>query len=820
MAEVRFSTLGGWMDTDGNKYPTRKAAEEATGTKYVTQKDKRAAASSGEGKKGKKNKPGERTPRANPQAARRKILAEAGVEVTDDFLKMPYDEFTAKFGEPERKPRRKKGSGQASRGGTRPVTVTVGDPDVPKAPPNVTPPDPKSDDKKPRTQPKVKNKKGKKDKGSSTKPMSTPKPPVDPPKPPSPPKSPKKAPSANPIIDLFSAGAEPSKRGKPPRTFFGKKAPKGQMGAMVAQQRQSPQNLSTTKKEVSNWLGRVGQTVKSEAKKTVSDVNRIGRPSTKVTTGPMSKAGPQMTSPRTSPPVPISRAGGQATNVRHGPRRGPRPRQSFPMPKYVYYPKALRTDPDSKKFHARETARKVVSSIKGGLNAGPAHGGRAGLDNPSRNDIPDQMRPTARTAEGRAERAAARTLANKSAEPARLFAQLITGKRAEANPVTGRITVKRTVARPIITPPWRELPGLQSSGTVTGSVVRRVGLSELDDAPKNRGRNLPSKPRVRMTTLGPMSSSPVSGIGVGTGPGSGSPTQPKTKTGRPKKTSYKPPTLGRMARADRPTTGARPITRPATPISPNTPTTRPSNAKPVMRYPGTLLYESPSGNFAMQTGKREVQFFTKGGNRPVISTPVSSKQGGSTTRVKTKQLDLKGFATDVVSDLEAEWSAKDMRRRRTSRLAAPSLSDLAEQRGRVARQVAAHNKIWGTPEARMGRRASTLNLNARGTYVPGESKRQPASGRSVSMPRTYGGGKASWVRALQKRGLLGLIGGATSTGVGVAVDVLMNPDSAAAPPSKSALAAEKKRRQEWDASINRANRATQRVFPTFLDRIR
>jgi hypothetical protein len=233
-----------------------------------------------------------------------------------------------------------------------------------------------------------------------------------------------------------------------------------------------------------------------------------------------------------------------------------------------------------------------------------------------------------------------------------------------------------------------------------------------------------------------------------------------------------------------------------------------------MRYPGTPLYTSPSGTTARKVGKREVLFFTEGGNRPILATPVSNKAGGSTTRKKSKDIIFSHFAKNVIDDLERGWSVPDVPRGEKQMASGKPAS-----RAKVMGQVERFAKTWDSPAKRAAQRAKLINLHAGGVWAPGDKNKRPASGRSVSMPDTAKG-KASWVSTLQKRGLLGLIGGATATGVGVAADVLMNPAKASAPPSKKALSQQRRLEARNAAKMRRARAATRRAFPTYLDRVR
>ena len=675
----------------------------------------------------------DRKPKANPQSARLRILAAAGVEPTSELLRMPWADFTAKFGEPEKKPRRKRKSKSGSKGGTKPVTVTVGETSTPKPPPppptNAKPPDPKSGETKPRTKPKAKK-----------------------------PSKPKAA---------------------TPNLFSGNKG--SQFESVTKQQFASDKDLAGTKKTFGAWLSRNVESakrgvgvVKREALKTVSGVNRIQVP--------------KVSAPKTSSPKPPSP---KKPSPKKPASAAPR-RAGMPVPAQISYPSVLSTDPTGAKAARAKAARgqqKVASSalraIRGNLDRSPASGRSANATRPV----------------GRQRPAGPRTVGSVKTQAWRR------GVAHGWKPQTPRVTMAA--------PP---LPGTGGNVGLYGSLERQrreylSGTNFRDRAPVVRDLPDEFRPSAGRPTGMP-----------GTGMGSGSPKPPTTPTGRPRKTTYTPPTLGRPARAERPKPpeGGKTTTRPATPISPNTPTTRPSSdiynpdgtVKNRMRYPGVPLYTSDSGTTARRVGKREVLFFTKGGNRPILSTPVSNKAGGSTTRVKSKNIAFGDFARDVINDLERGWSVPDVPRGEKKMASGKPAS-----RAQVMGQVERFSKVWDSPSKRAAQRAKLINLHAGGVWAPGDKKKKPASGRSVSMPDSAKG-KASWVSTLQKRGLLGLIGGASATGIGVAADMLMNPAKASAPPSKKALAEQRRLKARNAAKMRRARAATRRAFPTYLDRVR
>lgn len=674
-----------------------------------------------------------RKPKANPQSARLRILAAAGVKPTEELMRMPWADFTAKFGEPEKKPRRKKKSEQASKGGTKPVTVTVGEVSTPKPPPppptNAKPPDPKSGETKPRTKPKAK-------KPSKSKPAA-------------------------------------------PNLFSGNKV--SQFESVTKQQFASDKDLAGTKKTFAAWLSRNVESakrgvgvVKREALKTVSDVNRIQVPKV---------SAPKTSSPK--PPSPKKPAAKKPAPA--APRRAGRP-----VPARISYPSVLSTDPTGAKAARakvasgqQKIASNALSAIRGSLDRSPASGRPVNATRPV----------------GRSPSAGPRTVGSVKTHAWRR------GVAHGWKPQSPRVTM---AAPPV--------PSTGGNVGVYGSLERQrreylSGTNFRDRAPVVR--DLPDEYR-------PSAGRPTGMPGAGMG--SSSPKQPTTPTGRPKKTSYKPPTLGRPARPERPKPpeGGTTTTRPATPTSPNTPTTRPTSdiynpdgaVKNRMRYPGVPLYTSPSGTTARKVGKREVLFFTEGGNRPILATPVSNKAGGSTTRKKSKNIVFTHFAKNVIDDLERGWSVSDVQRGE-KRMA----SGRPESRAKVMGEVERFSKTWDSPAKRAAQRAKLLNLHAGGVWAPGDKKKRPPSGRSASMPDTAKG-KASWVSTLQKRGLLGLIGGASATGIGVAADMLMNPAKASAPPSKKALSEQRRLKARNAAKMRRARAATRRAFPTYLDRVR
>jgi len=728
----------------------------------------------------------DRTPKANPQARRRTLLTQVGMEPTDELLKMPWGDFTAKIEEaggnttkPKRTPRKS--------GKTKTLTVTIGDDVV--VPTNVKPPDPKSEEKKPRTKPKVKSKK--------SRPLKTPAPPP-PPRPAAAATSPVSKPAANPFAKIFGAGAEPVKK-KAPKTFFGKKNPKGQMGAMVAQQRQSPQNLANTTKQVSNWLGRVGQVVKREVAATVSDVNRISAPRTRTVTGRPSSSGPQMTNVRSAPAVsapapvrsarPSSSAGPQMTNVRSTARTRPST-VNRRIPLFVTSGPAKKISQAAAGLQfigkrgypviTQSENRAHAKALSGAIRRGPAQGGRASVVERADPDFPVRASGPP----------VSREIKSVKTSPFRVSAA------HGWNPSSARFA---QVASPMPT-----LPG-------TGDRIGLYGFLRDNRRQAMGGGNFRDRAPVVRDIKPPANRSIVSMSGSGMG--SGSPAQPTTPTGRPKKTTYKPPTLSppihaEKARQNRVTGGT--VTRPATP-----PSSVPSDVhspKPVSTdatgrtVKPQVIFRSEKGNFATRSG-REVSVFGAGSSKPIFVTPVSPKESVSSTRLPTKKIDWAGFGKDLISDLETDWAPDDLRRRSSAvRKDASGIAKATSVKPSKAVEVAERRAV-----AKMAAKYPDPFLT-RASWLGGGAQ-------NVNLPSTMGSktgrAKTGLVNAMKSRGLLGLAGGAAGTGIGVAIDVLASPDRASAKMSPKAEAENRaylKRRE----NVRRSSlAAAQKVFPTF-----
>lgn len=799
MAKVRWSSLGGWMDTDGNRYPTKKAAEEATGTTYRTQRQERASAASGSSKKGKKGT-SPRTPKKNPQSRRQTLAKQAGFDLTPEIANEPWPDFQERVRsagvdpeKPKRTPRKKSG------GSTKAATVTIGQPVVP---PNVTPPSPKDEKKPKRTKKKPKSVK------RLTVVVDAPKPPPPPPPasstaPPPPPKPTSATPktASNPFADIFGSGSEPKKK-KAPRTYFGKKAPKGQMGAMVAQQRQSPHNLATTSREVSGWLGRVGSRIKREAAATVADVNRIAGPRTRVVTGRPSAAGPQMTNARTSsratsvapappspsrPPAARVSVGPQMTNVRVGPTLRAVPKRQVPFSVQTAprtdYSGSTRPQMIGPRGYPMMTGAENRSAARAGVEVvrrGPAQGGAASAVS---------------TADSRPRRPRApvnRDIKSVKKNPIRISAA------HGWSPNSARFA---SVTMP------ETIPGLGDRRGTFGFLRenRRQflgGGNFKDRAPVVRDISPKTTTRRGLPSMS------------GSGMGSGSPAQPTTPTGRPKKTSYKPQTLSppinpEKAKRGVPEPGAsnlRPATPPSSvpPSSATTPT-RSSDAAGRTKGPAKVVFRSDTGNYVTRSG-RELSFFGPNDRTPRIITPVSPKGSKSPTRLPSKSIDWTSVARDMLSDMESDWTPDDLKKAVTDR-----------QVGKVAKAVGisepkAREYVEGKQIDKMRAKYPNPFLTRSGWL--GDNR------QNVNMPRTSllpegERKKTGFVKLLQKRGLLGLAGGAVGTGVGAAVDVLASPDKAYAPMSPKARAEQTVFLRERAASRKRALTATKKVFPTF-----
>lgn len=227
------------------------------------------------------------------------------------------------------------------------------------------------------------------------------------------------------------------------------------------------------------------------------------------------------------------------------------------------------------------------------------------------------------------------------------------------------------------------------------------------------------------------------------------------------------------------------VTRPAAPPSAvppssySTPTPPPSQPKAV---PG-ILAQSDAGTRVVRTGKREVSVYLPGQeNRPALVTATSNKKSPSKTRLPTKSIDFVGFAKSLISDLEGPITERDTKR--------PRMKGILK----VADNVTRMEKAFPTPQARAKHRARLL-----------------AIGRSAYTPKTTGG-KNNWTNTLKKKGFLGLAGGAVATGLGVAADVLMNPDTASAPPIPAQKRAYERRQRQKYA---RARAAGRKAFPAF-----
>lgn len=752
-----------------------------------------------------------RTPKANPQAARRRILANAGVEATDELLKMPFDEFTAKFGEPEKKPRRTKARRRkisperaaefkrtsqkyvgmsvaelealdydelqealqwradaryeeeesrrtkTTKSPTTPKVVTVSPPESPK----------KGGTGKPKTRKKAKGKaktvtvstvmSG----GTSTKTglptVSTPArkttiglsiPEPTPAGGYNPPSKPK-AVSPDPP-------PPPQPKRKPANIFAGNKG--SQVAALTAQ-------VSEADSYVEKNIRQEAQAARSFLSGVRKRVRQIGKPKTKVTTGRQpTKAGPQMTRAR------IAKAGPQGTNVRIGPTRGPgyrKPRVSYPMPTvggktYFYYPPNMRK-PEAPPKVGKSPFQKVI-------NSGPASGAPYNVATDKGTSV-------------------ASGIAVRKKTVGRELASLGTTRNPAINPMYS--TGGRQRVRPIRMQSYFELPGLNTGGrSVTGNFIRRAGYAQMT----------PSKPAPR---IGIPKTSPLSRdlpwtrqfSAAGGGMGGGVTMTGSAPMGAAPGTTSPPPTGRRRKR--KPTAAGRPVnpargarktitvTRPAAPPSAvppssySTPTPSPSQPKAM---PG-ILAQSDAGTRVVRTGKREVSVYLPGQeNRPALVTATSNKKSPSKTRLPTKSIDFEGFAKSLISDLEGPITERDTKR--------PSKKGTLK----VADNVTRMEKAFPTPQARAKHRARLL-----------------AIGRSAYTPKTTGG-KNNWTNTLKKKGFLGLAGGAVATGLGVAADVLMNPDTASAPPMPAQRKAyERQRRQKYA----RARAAGRKAFPAF-----
>jgi len=690
-------------------------------------------------------------PKANPQAARRKILAAAGVEVTDELLRMPYDEFTAKFGEPERKPRRKKKS-KTTKNPTTPKVVTVSPPESPK----------EGGTGKPKTRRKAKGKaktvtvstvmSG----GTSTKTglptisaperktvigLSIPEPTTTGGY--NPPSQPKTSPPPPP--------PPRQRKQKPTNIFAGNKG--SQIGALTAQ-------VSEAESYVEKNIKQEAQAARSFLSGVRKRVRQIGKPKTKVTTGQPVKAGPQMTRAR------ITKAGPQGTNVRVGPTRGPgyrKPRVSYPMPTlggktYFYYPPNMR---------APEAPPKV--DFQKAINSGPASGAPYNVATDKGTRVASSIAVRKKTA-------------------GRELASLGTTRNPAINPLYS--TGGRRGVRPIRMQSYFELPGLNTGGrSVTGNFIRRAGYAQMTPSTPAPRIGIPkTSPLFRDLSWVRQSSAAGGGMGagvtmtgsapMGAAPGTTSP----PPSGSRRKRGVKTPAASRPVNSARSAKKTVTITRPAAPPSAvppssySTPTPPPSEPK-VM--PG-IIAESDAGTKVVRTGRREVSVYLPGQeNRPALVTATSNK---SKTRLPTNSIDFEKFAKSLISDLERPIKKKDTKRPgKTAPL-------------KVADNVSRMERAFPTPQARAKHRARLL-----------------AIGRSAYMPKTSGG-KNNWTNTLKKKGFLSLAGGAVATGLGVAADVLMNPDTASAPPIPAQKKAyERQQRQKYA----RARDAGRKAFPAF-----
>ena len=717
-------------------------------------------------RKGKK----QRTPKANPQSRRQELLKKAGIAPTDELLRMPWGDFEAQMkdagvdtSKPKRTPR--------SSGGTKTVTVVV--------PTNAKPPSPKDENKKPRTKPKPKGKKG----SSKPPPPPPPKPSAPPPPPPSPAAASK--PAANPLAQIFGGGSEPKKK-KSPKTFFGKKTPKGQMGAMVAQQRQSPHNLANTRKEFGNWLGRVGAAMRREVQATVADVNRIGRPRTRATLGQPSRSGPQMTNVRgASSPAPApprtGAAGPQMTNTRIGPspggRNAPKRQVAFSSQSRSMN-RRMRPTTRAPYLGPRGTApitksenRALAQNFVDAVRRGPAQGGRA-----SATQIED-LRP-----------------------------------RRPRAPVVREIgSVKKPAFMVGAAYGWTPTPSVQMSAPPlpgTGGRVGTFGFLRDNRRQMMGGGNFRDRAPVVRDIKPPAARRP-SGMS-GAGPGAGSPPQPTTPTGRPKKTSYKPQPISRPINIERASSGpSATVTRPAAPPSavPSsvyTAPTRSSDAVGRERKSPRVIFKSESGNYATLAG-REVSIFGAGDRTPRIVTPVSPKGSVSRTRLPTKKVDFTGFARDLITDLESPWNAEDLPRRAPKKqiTAIQSGSGVSEQ---TAREYAERNLVRG-----MEYKYPSPFLS-RTSWLGGGAQ-------NINLPTTMGKGaggraKVGLTKAMKSRGLLGLAGAALSgTGVGAAVEFFSNVDTASGAMSPKSKAEFRRYQAEQSRRKAASVGATKKFFP-------
>lgn len=714
-------------------------------------------------RKGKKP----RTPKANPQSRRQELLKKAGIAPTDELMRMPWGDFEAQMkdagvdtSKPKRTPR--------SSGGTKTVTVVV--------PTNAKPPSPKDENKKPRTKPKPKSKKA-----SSPKPPPPPKPAAPPPPPPKPAAAASK-PAANPFAQIFGSGSEPKKK-KPPKTFFGKKAPKGQMGAMVAQQRQSPHNLANTRKEFGNWLGRVGAAMRREVQATVADVNRIGRPRTRATLGQPSQSGPQMTNVRgasSPPPAPprTGAAGPQMTNTRIGvsdARRNAPKRQVAFSSQSRSMNRRMRPTTRAPYLGPRGTTpittsenRALAQGFVDAIRRGPAQGGRA-----STTQIED-LRP-----------------------------------RRPRAPIVREIgSVNKPAFRVGAAYGWTPTPSVKMEAPPvpgTGGRVGTFGFLRDNRRQLMGGGNFRDRAPVVRDIKPPTTRRPSGMSGVG--PGAGSPPQPTTPTGRPKKTSYKPQPLGRPANIERgpSVTTTRPAAPPSSvPSSVYTAPTRSSDAVGRERKSPRVIFKSESGNYATLSG-REVSIFGAGDRTPRLVTPVSPKGSVSRTRLPTKKVDFTGFARDLITDLESPWNAEDLPKR------APK------------KRVTEIQRISGVdePTARAHSEKSLIRSMEHKYPSPFLSRTSWLGGgaQNINLPTTMGKGiggraKVGLTRAMKGRGLLGLAGGILGgTGVGTAVEFFSNADTASGAMTKESKAEFRRYQAEQSRRKAAAVGATQKFFP-------
>lgn len=716
-------------------------------------------------RKGKK----QRTPKANPQSRRQELLKKAGIAPTDELLRMPWGDFEAQMrdagvdtSKPKRTPR--------SSGGTKTVTVVV--------PTNAKPPSPKDENKKPRTKPKPKGKKA-----SSKPPPPPPKPAATPPPPPSPAAASK--PAANPFAQIFGSGSEPKKK-KQPKTFFGKKAPKGQMGAMVAQQRQSPHNLANTRKEFGNWLGRVGAAMRREVQATVADVNRIGRPRTRATLGQPSQSGPQMTNVRgASSPAPApprsGAAGPQMTNVRSGVSAGGRTapkRQVAFSSQSRSMNRRMRPTTSAPYLGPRgstpvtvEEYRGIARDYVGAVRRGPAGGGKA-----SATQIED-LRP-----------------------------------RRPRAPIVREIgSVKKPAFMVGAAYGWTTTPKVQMSAPPlpgTGGRVGTFGFLRDNRRQIMGGGNFRDRAPVVRDIRPPAARRP-SGM-AGTGPGAGSPPQPTTPTGRPKKTSYKPQTPARPVNIERgpSVTTTRPAAPPSSvPSSVYTAPTRSSDAVGRERKSPRVIFKSESGNYATLSG-REVSIFGAGDRTPRLVTPVSPKGSKSRTRLPTKQIDFSGFARDLITDLEAPWNAEDLPRRAPTKRVTEiqKISGVDEPTARAHAEKSLIRSMKHKYPSPFLSRTSWLGGGAQNINLPSVI---PASKHT-----TPGRAKVGLTKAMKSRGLLGLAGAALSgTGVGAAVEFFSNVDTASGAMSPKSKAEFRRYQAEQSRRKAASVGATQKFFP-------